>query len=218
MNKEELEKELIKLNREWATIQPRKYSNDVIKKIVGLCEPYLKQHPHDTDIWIQLALAVYVTSYADDIKAIECMNAILSYDPLNPYALIILAYIESHMFGITDATFEKLCSVKFEDNEIMSMIEYVKSWYYSEHKNDEFYQKVLENSVALCKKHVRNCVNLGGLYIEQGRIAEGKKLQDLARSNITEISNIHNIKYFNITDINHFLNERIKGTRTTTDN
>ena len=98
------------LAKEWFYMPLSEDGNIPIKEIVNLCEPYLKEHPHATDIWIKLALAVYTCPYSDDIRAMECMNAILSYDPLNPYALIILAYIESHMFGITDATFEKLCS------------------------------------------------------------------------------------------------------------
>ncbi|MCL5875206.1 MAG: hypothetical protein M1114_01915 [Candidatus Dependentiae bacterium] len=219
MTKIELNKKIEELAKEWFYLIDRKNSNKIIQNIVDLCDPYLQEYPRDTDIWIKLALAVYTTSYADDIKATECMNAILSYDPLNPYALIILGYMESNSWhGITDATFERLCSIQVDDNEVMSMIELVKAWYYSEHNNDELYRKTLESSVALCQKHVRNCVNLGGLYIRQGRIHEGEKLQALALNNI-KVKYIYpnNTKYFSITDLDEFFNERIKGTSVVAD-
>lgn len=212
MTKIELNKKIAELAREWFYLVDRKKSNGVIQKIVDLCDPYLQKHPHDTDIWIKLALAVYVTSYSDDIKAIECMNTILSYDPLNTYALIILAYIESNCWhGITDETFEKLCFVHVDDNEVMSMIEYIKSWYYAEHKNEELQQQSLEKSIALCQNHVSNYINLAGMYTRQGKIVEGEKLKAIGLSNIKEERSITtDIKYFDITDINHFLEERIQ--------
>ncbi len=210
MTKIQLEKKISKLNKEWFYLVDRKYSATILQKIVDLCEPYLKDHPQDTDIWIKLALAVYTSPFCDDTKAMECMNEILSYDPLNPYALIILTYMESHWSGITDTTFEKLCSVQVEDGEVMSMIEYIKSWYYLEHKNYELYQKTLEKSVALCQNHIANLIALGGLYTDQGRIEEGKKLTAIGTHNSQLKHAMRDNKYFDITDMNHFLEERIK--------
>ncbi|MCL5875207.1 MAG: hypothetical protein M1114_01920 [Candidatus Dependentiae bacterium] len=217
MTKIELNSKIAELAKEWFYLVDRTKSGDLIQKIVDLCEQYLEEYPQDTDICIKLALAVYTSPFCDDLRAMECMNAILSYDPLNPHALIILAYMESHWIRITDATFEKLSLVQDEGNEIMSMIEFVKAWYYSEHNNRELYQKALENSVALWQSHVKNYVSLGWLYINQGKIEVGEKLKAIGLANVKVRSNIHNIKYFNITDINHFLDERIKGTRITTD-
>ncbi|MCL5875208.1 MAG: hypothetical protein M1114_01925 [Candidatus Dependentiae bacterium] len=216
-DKIDLNSKIEELAKEWFYLIDRKNSNKIIQSIVDLCDPYLQEYPRDTDIWIKLALAVYTKSYADDIRAMECMNEILSYDPTNPYALIILAYIESHWSRISDTTFEKLSLVQDEDNEIMSTIEYVKSWYYSEQGNKTLYQKSLENSVALCQQHVNNYIDLGWVYINQGKIEEGEKLKAIGLANV-KIRYVYsnNTIYFNFTDVDEFLNERIKGTSTIT--
>lgn len=218
MNKVELNKKILELAQKWFYMPLSENASTPIEKIVDLCESYLKENPYDTDIWIKLALAVYTCPYSDDIKAMECMNAILSYDPTNPYALIILGYMESHWSRITDATFGKLSLVKDENNEIMSMVEFVKAWYYLEHNNDELYQKTLEHSVTLYP-HVRNCINLAGLYFEQGRIEESTKLKDLGLANIqllVDYSGNKPVPFYDITDLNHFLDTRIKEIRAIT--
>ena len=127
-------------------------------------DEYLSVHPKDTEIWLNYALCMYTFAEGTDYPE-ECLRKILEYDQDNLYAIMLLTYINAHDSHISNQLFEQLCSLKSNDNEILSMIEYEKIWYYNDHEN---YEKVLINSVELCDKHVWNNVNLGRLYIEEG--------------------------------------------------
>ena len=98
-----------------------------------------------------------------------------------------------------------------DSNEINSMLQYVASWSYSKGKKDdpEMEEKLLKESILLCDKHVWNYEHLARLYLQQKRYLEINSLIKKALSNIKKIYSDDDDH--DITDINEFINERIKG-------
>ncbi len=168
-------------------------------------DQYLNLHPYDTEIWLKYALCMYDLAEGSDYPE-ECLRKILEYDQNNLSATMLLVYINAHDSHISDQLFRQLCALKSDDNEILSMIEYEKIWYY---KDDENYEKVLVNSVRLCNKHVWNNVNLGRLYITKGEFKKGQELILKGLENIKLIYN--NDTIYDELSVEEYFNETIKG-------
>lgn len=192
--------------------------NAPLLEMENLIDEYLKDNPCDADMLIKLALTVDTPPLADYIKAIECLKKALKCEPDNVTALLVLAYTEFMNLGEMDEdVFQQLCAVQDLDPEIMSMVEYVKSWHYERNKNFGNYEKSLLKSIELWDKHANNYKYLGLYYIDSGNISEGKKLLRKALENITYVYPMKNSTR-EIYDVNEFLDEGIKGIHITQPN
>ena len=185
-------------------------------KMETLIEEYLKDNPNDVEMLIILALTVDTVPLADCEKAIASLKKALNIDPHNAYALILCAYIETHNMVISEDIFEKLCVIHNDNLETMSMINFVKAWYFEENDDEKGYEEALLKSIELCKHHSRNYKSLGFYYVKKGKIYEGKELLKKALLNIKHIYTED--ERHEIYDINQFLNERIKGIHVTEPN
>lgn len=188
-------------------IQHRKsnYSMETFVSMQKTFDAYLNNHPKDTEIWLSYALCMYKLAEGSDYPE-ECLRKILEYDKNNIQAIMLLTYINAHDSHISDQLFEQLCSLKTNDKEIPSMIEYEKIWYYPD---DENYEKVLTKSVELCDKHVWNLVNLGRLYISKGEIKKGQELILKGLDNVQLVYD-DNTDYDELS-VEEYFNEGIKG-------
>lgn len=187
--------------------QHRKNHRDMTTfiRIQKTFDEYLSVHPKDTEVWLSYARCMYNLAEGTDYPE-ECLRKILEYDQNNLYAIMFLAYINAHDSHISDQLFEQLCNLKSDDNEILSMIEYEKIWYYNDHEN---YKKVLVNSVELCDKHVLNNVNLGRLYIDEGDIKKGQEFIKKGLDNVKLVYTDDTV--YDELSVEEYFNEGIKG-------
>ncbi len=170
---------------------------------------YLANNPLDTEIWVKLALTVYRSPLHDDLKAIDCLEKALVSDPYNIKVMLLLIYVIYHCIYFDDELFKRLCNLKTQDNELMSLIEYTKSWYYLFKENDEFYQKTLNNSIELCDRYVWNYIDLGRFYIEKGNLAKGFDLMKKGLDNLEYVYD--DTRSYDVLNIEEFINERFRG-------
>jgi tetratricopeptide (TPR) repeat protein len=166
----------------------------------------------DLEFWLGLALIIVKPPFGDEEKSILFLNKALNIDNDNPIALLILAHVyEFELGGINDMLLYRIKNLNTGSDEINSMLKYVASWSYADgKKNDpEMEEKLLKKSIELCDKHVWNYEHLARLYLKQKRYLEVNSLIGKALENIKKIYSDDDI--YDKTDINVFLNERIKG-------
>ena len=105
--------------------------------------------------------------------------------------------------------------LKSNNEEITSMIEYEKYFYYRHKENKELIEQSLLKSIDLCNKHVWNNINLGRFYLRNKQIAKAKKYIYQGFNNIQYVYQVEDFETnnkFDPFDIEEFFNERIKGT------
>lgn len=214
MNKKEI---LQKIN-ELSKLHYQNSGDKYLLELESLLLEYLKQYPRDTDFWIKLAMVEYKCPLEDYDRIFQYIHQIFLYDPYNVNAVLVLAYAQSIYRGeIFDDLYNKLELLKTNNFEINSMISLAKAWYYHDQKNDEKYAQLLLESINYCNKHVKNYIELGRLYIKQGKISEGKALIQHGIKNIKTIYSSDN-KTYDVTDLNQFYEEYFKGTSITDSN
>ena len=179
-----------------------------------IIENILKNEPQNTELWLIYAKMELTIPLVDFIKSMECLNQILEYDKTNFEAILLLCCIKHFWLGgVDDELMAKLDSIKTNDKEKLSMIEYVKSWYYDIKEDNKMYEQVLLKSIELFSGHVFNYKALGQFYIKHGRIKEGKELIKLALKNVQFIyskdSDFANYDHINL---NQYFNQLVKGT------
>jgi hypothetical protein len=93
------------------------------------------------------------------------------------------------------------------------MLKYVASWSYSDGKKDDqkIEEQLLKESIKLWDKHVWNYMHLVRLYTRQKRYFEINSLIKKALSNIQKIYGSSNSSETDVTDIDEYINEHIKG-------
>ncbi|MFA6066015.1 MAG: hypothetical protein WC707_02420 [Candidatus Babeliaceae bacterium] len=123
-----------------------------LEKAEKIIENYLKDNQHDTDMWFNLALVVNKTPLADFLETIDCVKMILSYDPQNAYAALLLTAMKKHHMAVDDECLKILNAIKTNDLELLAMIEFAKSWCYEFNNNDNYW-KHIKISIDLWKKH-----------------------------------------------------------------
>lgn len=118
---------------------------------------------------------------------------------------------EYELGGIDDMLLHQIKNLHTDSDEINSMLKYVASWSCSKGKKDdpEMEEKLLKESILLCSKHVWNYEHLARLYIQQKRYLEVNSLIKKALNNIQKMYTDDDD--YNLTDIDEFINERIKG-------
>jgi len=145
---------------------------------------YLKDHMTDTNAWLLLTTIECNPPLYDYDRITHYAGHVLSYDPANAYALLFLAFADHYLHGAIKAeTYDKLCLGKSDDPETMAMIEVAKSRYF-EYSNVKKYEEALKKSIEYSQSQQINLSKLGALYIEQGKIEEGKSLIKQAINNV----------------------------------
>jgi hypothetical protein len=217
---QELDKKIIELYK-----SDQDPASDVgLLKIEALLEEKLKDDPKNIQLWQKLALLEKCVPLVNSHKSIECAYKALELDQDNIITLLIMAFLQDiygpwvYGAGLKEELVNKLVSIQAHDNELNSMLKYAASWYYSDapvyeaSHNAIIKEKLLKESIELCQSHVWNYVDLAQLYFEQNRKTDAKNHMEKGLKNIVKIYGItDDIKIRNPTDINLFLNERVKG-------
>lgn len=190
-------------------------SQDTMLKMEALIEKELEKNPHNIELLLRFALLEQSVPFADHIKSTMILNIILTYEPKNSLALLVLAGVNNYCGHAMDdkEILEKLVSFKTNDEEMASMFAYAASWYYADIGDKEKLEFMLLESIKLWPNHVFNQYDLAKLYLKQNRLAEAKSLVHKAMNNVVKIFNDddHN----DYTDVNNYINEMIKGTHIT---
>ena len=181
---------------------------NAVETIQQVLEEYLNQNPQDTEMWFKLSLTFFLKN--DIQSSIECMEKILSYDPTNAHAFILLAWLHDYWPFIPDELFEKLSNFKVENNKIMAMAEYLKACYYFTKDNEEMQEKALLKSIEYCDEFVWNNQKLAQLYLYQKRSSEAFPLIIKALKNIKQVSGGEHY-FFNFLDLDRQINEFLTG-------
>lgn len=95
----------------------------------------------------------------DDLIAGAWLEKISPSHSIYPKSLLLAAYIQKGWRNLEEALFKKLMQLRTEDKEMLSMFYYMASDYFSPSQSE--YKNMLEKSVELCAKHVKNLVALG---------------------------------------------------------
>jgi hypothetical protein len=200
-------------------------NDDLIKKIVEvsmdsgaedkieqLLEEGLSYEPKNIELWLRLAILESSPPIVDCDKSISCLQTIFNLDPNNISALLIFAYIHYYQLGgIDQVLFNKLISFHAPSNELGSMLRYAASWFYAD-RNIKLEKKLLEESIELYKYHVWNYVDLAKIFSSEGKKQKAEILIDKGLTNVVKKYPVgpYNQPY-DITDIEEFINEHIKG-------
>jgi hypothetical protein len=182
------------------------------KALYPFISAQLMHESNDIQFWLSLAIVIIQPPFGDEEMGIAFIQKALAIDDNYPIALIILAHIyEYQLGGIDDTLLHQIKNLHTPSDEINSMLKYVASWSYSTGKKNEpeMEEKLLKESIELCDKHVWNYEHLARLYLKQQRYLEVNSLVTKALCNIQKVYSDNDD--YNITDINEFINERIKG-------
>lgn len=220
MNKQETIQHIKNLFAGWLQGPDAQITQENIQEIDAILKNYLAQHTDDTDLWLRLALlhmnALWDTRDDAQNKSISYIQTILSHDPHNRDAVLVLAFIEHSSYGeqrpfgqISELTFQALCNLTTEDREVLAMIEFAKSFYY-EKKDEEKWVLHFLKSIDYCDSLVNNYLVLGRYYLKKREFEKGKKLLQKALDNIQGIYDV-DVVHTDITDIHEFFNYYYKG-------
>ncbi len=180
-----------------------------------LIEKELAKNPHNIELLLRFALLEQTVPFADEVKSTMILNIILTYEPKNPIATLVLAGVNHFCGPVMDdkEIYEKLTALETNDKELESMLTYAASWYYAEIGDKENLEHMLLKSIDLYPKHVFNRWKLAELYFKQGRLEEAKLFIKKAMANVVKLfgDNEHN----DYTDVNNYINEMINGTHIT---
>ena len=174
-----------------------------------LLEQALQNDPQNTDLLLKLA--VLVQESPDFDLSIPRLEKILSYDPDNALALLILAETNYHFCSqISKSLFDKLTSLTTGNVEIDSMLRYAATWFFTINPNDYEEEKLLLESISICQSHVNNYEALAELYLRQERYSEAKRMFQNAIKNVIRVR----AKDRDMTNVQKFLAEYVSGTHT----
>ena len=180
----------------------------------------LEQINHQSNniyFWLGLAITMTRPPLGDEETGILFCHKALLIDNSNPQALIILSYIYEHFLGgIDDIPLHQIRTLYADSDETNSMLKYVASWSYDKprRKAPEIEELLLKESITLCNKYVWNYDHLARLYIKQKRYLEVNNVILQALSNVQKIYSVPDKdfqKTYDITNVNEFINARIKG-------
>ena len=182
------------------------------KSLYRFISEQINRDSKDVEFWISLAIAIVRPPLVDEERSIQFLKKALAIDHNNPTALLILAYVYEHeLGGIDDMLLHQIKNLHTDSNEVNSMLKYVASWSYRENKkyNPEEEERLLKESILLCDKHVWNYKHLARLYAKQKQHLKINCLLEKALKNVKKVYS--HSDYYDITDIDEFINERIKG-------
>ena len=173
---------------EQAKIIAREDTSEKLEEAQQLLLRYLTDNPKDTEAWLLLIrIECNPPLYYPDL-IIQYSNKILEYEPNNALAVLFIAYAEYYLLGgISADTYSKLNHAKSDDVELMAMIEIAKSRYFEQIKDIDNFEKALKKSIEYSDKQTLNFYSLGILYLNKGRIEEGRKLIEKGLKNVKRI-------------------------------
>lgn len=188
----------------------KKLYDEKNSEIFEFVENQLTRKYTDSVLLFSMAITIIAPPNVDPHLSIACLEKILVHEKDNPIALILMTYVYRHYLGGIDTKLlAKILSLQILDPEITSMLKYVASWSF---ENDSAMQeKLLKESISLYRKHVWNYKSLARLYLKQNRRDEAYELIGRALNNVKKIYSNSEIKTYDVTDINEYINERIKG-------
>lgn len=163
------------------------------------------------DLYFKLAVVVLEEPEVDFIKSIECMEKVLSYDPLNKEAIIFLSWIQYFYRGdVNSSTLILLDDLLDEpkiDSLFKSLVYLAKSWSANISEEQRFF--LLEKSVECNDTYVHNYFELANLYRNRDNLVKAKDLIFKALRNVEEIYLVN--ESFNITVVKQYLGDGFKG-------
>jgi hypothetical protein len=168
-----------------------------------LMDSYLEQHPTDTYMWFRLAILVYWPPIADYIKAMNCMKRILSYDPNNAYAVVVLTTFLKYNMTIDNECFGILCNIQTNDKEIQAMIELAKAWYFE--GNNNAYFEHIKKARSLWQEHAKEFL---AKYSCDNR---DQNLNERVRANLQKLCKDYPTEPYDPLSIEQFLNEFVRS-------
>lgn len=184
-------------------------SSHILEEMDRILHEYLKINPNDMEMWLKRALVLYTVPLADNLKAIECLEHILHYEPTNILALVALAYIQDHTTIIDDHVLHMLSSITSLNHEEQSMLEHAQAWCFY-HKNNKMYEQLLLKSISSCATHVWNHIHLGTFYLYHNNEHIGKLFIKKGLFNVIRI--VDESYLSDPTSISEFIDDYIKGT------
>lgn len=182
------------------------------KTLYNFISEQLMHESNDIDFWLSLSIVIVKPPFGDEEKSIAFLHKALDLDHNNPITLMLLALVyEYELGGIDDMFLYQIKNLHTNSDEINSMLKYVVSWSYSRgKKNDpEIEEQLLKESISLWDKHVWNYMHLVRLYTRQKRYLEINNLIKKALSNIQKIYDDSDAT--DVTDVNEYISEHIKG-------
>jgi tetratricopeptide (TPR) repeat protein len=133
-------------------------SDEVFQQIVDLFKEYLSMHPYDTEIWLKFAL-LFLQLPKDEDNALDCLKKILVYNPDNVIAKILYGCFADYFGDVDKQVFELVCSIKTNDQELLSIQEFEKSLYYYSYKDQTQCKEALLKSIDYCI-HLFGIINI----------------------------------------------------------
>lgn len=189
-------------------------SIESVRTAEALIKKELERNPYNIELLLRFALLEQEVPLAEYEKSIIILNVVLTYEPKNPIALLILAginYFCGH--GIDKELCERLSLFETDDKEMKSMLTYAASWYYADIGNQKKLEYMLLQSIDLCPSHVFNQWKLAELLVKQNRLEEAKLLAQNAIANVVKIyDNDNDYVNYDYTSANQYINEMVKGT------
>lgn len=153
---------------------------------------HLSMYSQDTDVRIMLALLLCGAPWADEDGALANLNLALSYetDPIKrAHCLLLMAYMQQHMFGIQKELYEQISSLSISDSTILAILEIAKAWYHGYFKKSDLYEQALQKSIEYDNTIARNYYELGKFYIEEKN--DYKKGTELIRKAIANVKKVY---------------------------
>ncbi len=169
----------------------------------------LQTDPNNIKFLLDLANVELFDYSLNEEKTFASINKVLSYDPDNPTALILLAYRAILDKNFDESLIQKLTTIKTADPEINSMLLFSASKFYM-NSDPKRREELLQQSIKEYPWHVYNYLDLAQLYTEQHKLVEAKDLKQQAFYNVAKVST-HDELYASFCDTQKLIDQDIKG-------
>ena len=180
-------------------------------KIDALLREKIKQEPNNIEWLLRLAIVIQYPPIVDTDKSLELLEQVLKLDSKNVTAILLIAYIHHYcLAGLDKTIFDRITTFQTNNDEEKAMLAYAASWFYQDQQDPIGEKHWLLESIKHCNKHVWNHRTLARQYVVENQNNEAKKHLQQALHNIVKIYS-GNFNDYDETDVNEFINERIKG-------
>ncbi|ASR45359.1 hypothetical protein B4V02_00860 [Paenibacillus kribbensis] len=184
-----------------------------LEKAEELLLDYLKKTPEDIDAWARVVILETLTPLGDYARAVLLLELALSNHHDNPIFTILLSFFsEWFLGGMSENQLGNLLELKKKsDSSTNAIILYLLAWHYKSIDSKRFIE-LLNESISICNHHVKNFVDLGQHYLQQGKTKIGKQLVEQGLANVKLVYKEDEIdKNYDALDVTRFINERITG-------
>lgn len=208
-----MEKKIVleKLNQLVIAYNEGNAKEKVLNEMELLLEGYLIKRPNDEDMLIRLALVEFTIPFADYGRAIYYLERVLSTNPNNIKALLMMAYNQYVYYGIRTPLLHRLESFRTQNKEYQSLLWYAQSLYYLQPNFDPKHEKnALIQSLSYYQGFVWPNVHLGDCYEKLGNIEKSCAFFKSALKNVEVVYKEDDI--IDILSIDRFIDAYLKGT------